>query len=302
VYSIFSALIMHVYQMRSSVPSIAQASQRRMQICMDALNEVSRVWLVAKMVHTLFISILGNKNMEERLQKAAGKRHKKAKLDSHHQQSQLNHQHQSHNPDSPAKLQFGEMTLGYPTGPPAPTVSFERSRPQTPALASPPNTDTTMGNTNMISPNLREGEGFGVGNSRGNTRPTTPFNNTSYSIPATPPDMFLVTRNSPTISQSLWENFQPGLLFPESTNVDFSTQFGSVDTANLDPALQMPGMQSTAGLGNTVPQHDVGGQPAQNIQMGGMPQDNWTTPLSPEDTWSNSSRSAVPMALNVEDW
>ena len=45
---------------------------------MTALKEVSKVWLVAKMVHTLFESILGNKALEERLQKAAGKRAQKS--------------------------------------------------------------------------------------------------------------------------------------------------------------------------------------------------------------------------------
>ncbi|KAK6596671.1 fungal specific transcription factor domain-containing protein [Botrytis cinerea] len=77
VYSLFSALIMHVYQMRSSVPSIVAATQERMRVCMNGLKDVSRVWLVAKMVYTLFESILGNKVLEERLQKAAGKRHKR---------------------------------------------------------------------------------------------------------------------------------------------------------------------------------------------------------------------------------
>jgi hypothetical protein len=47
---------------------------------MTALRDVSRVWLVAKMVHTLFESILGNKVLEERLQKAAGRRHNKNKV------------------------------------------------------------------------------------------------------------------------------------------------------------------------------------------------------------------------------
>ncbi|KAJ4300246.1 Transcriptional activator of fatty acid utilization [Collariella sp. IMI 366227] len=78
VYSLFSALIMHVYQMRSPVPSIQQVTQDRIRTCMSALKEVSRGWLVGKMVHTLFESILGNKVLEERLQKAAGKRHRKA--------------------------------------------------------------------------------------------------------------------------------------------------------------------------------------------------------------------------------
>jgi hypothetical protein len=77
VYSLFSALIMHVYQMRSPIPSIQQVTKNRIHTCMQALKQVSRIWLVAKMVHTLFESILGNKGMEERLQRAAGKRHKK---------------------------------------------------------------------------------------------------------------------------------------------------------------------------------------------------------------------------------
>src|SRR5690606_17844561 len=44
--------------------------------------------------------------------------------------------------------------------------------------------------------------------SRPHTRPTTPFN-PSFSVPGTPPDLYLVTRNSPNLSQAIWENFQP---------------------------------------------------------------------------------------------
>ena len=308
---------MHVYQMRSSVPSIAQASQGRMQICMDALNEVSKVWLVAKMVHTLFLSILGNKKMEERLQKAAGKRHKKLKLDiAGHATVPI---------ESPPKTEFGDMTLGYPTGPPAPQVSFERSRPQTPAMASPPNGEQPQGPPGQqpgaghmnISPNnsnpaqIRHPDAFlGATHSRSGTRPTTPFN-PSYSIPTTPPDMYLVTRNSPTISQSLWENFQPDQLFPESTNLHFNTQFGGVESSghppNLDPALQMPPMQGTtpqsmAAAAHAAMQSPPGsGVPGMN-QMGGPDSSGWSNHLSPDDTWSNSSRSAVPATLNMEDW
>src|SRR6201996_6108269 len=128
VYSLFSALIMHVYQMRSSNKSVVQATEQRLQVCMNALKEVSKVWLVAKMVHTLFESILGNKHLEERLQKAAGKRHQKHKPAM------------PQPPPRPAqdapKRKFDDMDLGFPhaNGPPAPQVSYERSRPQTPAV------------------------------------------------------------------------------------------------------------------------------------------------------------------------
>ncbi|KAL9005394.1 MAG: hypothetical protein Q9188_001836 [Gyalolechia gomerana] len=323
VYSLFSALIMHVYQMRSSVPSIVTATQERMQVCMNALKEVSKVWLVAKMVHTLFESILGNKSLEDRLQKAAGKRHKKTRIEG---------PQSSETEEQSAKRKYDGMEIGYSTGPPVPQVSYERSRPQTPAATPSRELGQPASVAPMAapstSPNLRQSNDafLGTGNSRGNTRPPTPFN-PSYSIPATPPDLFLVTRDSPHISQSLWENFQPDQLFPDGTNMSF-TPFNGQQA--LDPQLQMPQMQSPGMLhppmqpqqlppraipgsqdsqGNIQAMQDVSGLP----QMQGIQQVN-TTPgwpqyhgdgQSPEDSWSNSSRGKGPVApttLNVEDW
>lgn len=245
---------MHVYQMRSTNKSIVTATEQRLQICMDALKEVSKVWLVAKMVHTLFESILGNKHLEERLQKAAGKRHQKNKPSSG-----------PIPPPKPAqeapKRKFDDMDIGFHNGPPAPQVSYERSRPQTPAVT--PSRDLpqqqTMPNITTASPHMpRQNSDAFMGPSRSGTRPTTPFN-PSYSYPGTPPDLFLITRNSPNISQELWQNFQPDQLFPADTQVNFP-QFSPPQQHNLvDPALSRPqpmamhphntDMQSQAGQG-----------------------------------------------------
>ena len=315
---------MLVYQMRSSVPSIVTAAQERMQVCMNALKEVSKVWLVAKMVHTLFESILGNKMLEDRLQKAAGKKHKKPRLET-----------QPEKEDQPQKRKYDDMELGFAkNGPPAPAMSYERSRPQTPAVTPSRELGQSAPVAPMAapptSPRLRQSnDAFMGGNgSRANTRPPTPFN-PSFSVPATPPDLFLVTRDSPHISQSLWENFQPDQLFPGGTDMSlppYSTQ------PNLDPQLQMPPMQSSAMLQPpTMPGHQQlssrgmhsshdGQASMPNIQdvpglphIQGMQQTNtshgWSTQYpgdgSPEDSWSNSSRSQAPVApttLNVEDW
>lgn len=286
-----------------------------MNVCMDALNEVSKVWLVAKMVHTLFLSILGNKVLEERMQKAAGRRHKKPRLGSQQQQPQ-----QQPTTDSPPKTKFDDMSLGYAANLSGPQVSFERSRPQTPA-ATPSRDVANSGpgsggpsnaipGTSNISPTMRHHEPFlGTGTSRNTTRPPTPFN--PHAIPQTPPDLYLVTRNSPTISQALWENFQPDQLFPESTNMAFSGGWAGINNQNLDPALQMPTMQGagmTMGNGQQGQQQaQQGGQiPGKDIHMrGGMESDQgWPNPMSPEDTWSNGSFNgpSVPQTLNVEDW
>ncbi|KAL8780630.1 MAG: hypothetical protein Q9194_000821 [Teloschistes cf. exilis] len=322
VYSLFSALIMLVYQMRSSVPSIVTVTQERMQICMNALKEVSKVWLVAKMVHTLFESILGNKTLEDRLQKAAGKKHKKPRVDGPRVPEKE---------EQSMKRKYDDMEIGFSNGPPAPQVSYERSRPQTPAVTPSGELGQAAATAPMAapstSPHLRQSTDafLGTGNSRGNTRPPTPFN-PSYSIPATPPDLFLVTRDSPHISQSLWENFQPDQLFPDGTNMSMP-HFN--DQQALDPQLQMPQMQSPGMLQPPMqtqplpPRGMPGSQDNSNLQamqdmsgmahMQGLQQPNtthgWSNEYhdgqSPEDSWGNGGRNKGPVApatLNVEDW
>ena len=309
MYSLFSALIMHVYQMRSSIQTIVEATQERMQVCMNALKEVSKVWLVAKMVHTLFESILGNKVLEERLQKAPGRRHKKQRTDR-----------QPPPQDEQQRRRYDDLELSFANGPPAPQVSYERSRPQTPAIT--PSADLgqamlvgSMAAPSTVSPIIRQTthDAFlGASSSRNNTRPPTPFN-PSYSVPATPPDLYLVTRNSPPISQNLWENFQPDHLFPDGTNLGFPQHLPVHHQQNLDPQLQLASMTNP-----TLQQHSMHGQqhlPQRTMNMqsnpsiqqsNGVPMWNQFSADSPEDNWSNSSRGqtgpSVPATLNVEDW
>jgi hypothetical protein len=328
VYSLFSALIMHVYQMRSSVPSVVQQTQERIRVCMNALKDVSKVWLVAKMVYTLFESILGNKVLEERLQKAAGKRHKRMAQSI----SQGITNAAVKREESNSKRKYDDMALDFSVNGPAPQESYERSRPQTPshtpgrdssshaAMAAPPA---------VTSPNARQSHDTFMGgtNSRPHTRPPTPFN-PSFSVPATPPDLYLVTRNSPNLSQSLWENFQPDQLFPEGSANMQANQFSPPQAHhNLDPNL-MPSMNMNhqapnTGQGGPLPQRmrGQGGMatsPTQSSMLqpgmagyqvqGGMGWQGFDTNMqdasghSPSDTLSNSSAQAVPMTMNVEDW
>ncbi|KAI1170474.1 fungal-specific transcription factor domain-containing protein [Nemania sp. FL0916] len=320
VYSLFSALIMHVYQMRSPVPSIQRVTHDRIRTCMSALKEVSKVWLVGKMVYTLFESILGNKVLEERLQKAAGKRHKKAQqsflqLDQHQRQQEA------------SKRKYDEMAIDFSVTTPTHQESYERSRPQTPRNEPMPNQATMR--PPLTSPNAKSGDAFmGGTNSRPQTRPATPFN-PSFSVPSTPPDLYLVTRNSPNLSQSIWENFQPDQLFPESSIIPLpqvSPPQNQQNHQNLDPNMmsQMQGMSSPGpgqqthfnGLG---PQRATGGSPMQNntfLQSGlaGFQGQSTLWPggdvntlqegLSPSDSsWSSGSQGQpVPATLNVEDW
>jgi hypothetical protein len=308
VYSLFSALIMHVYQMRSPVPSIQQLTQDRMRICMQAMKEVSRVWLVGKMVYTLFESIIGNRVLEERLQRAGGKRHRKQ------QQAMAQLEQHSRSPEG-NKRKYDDMAIDFTTNTPTPQESYERSRPQTPSAPKaeamqPPSrnmgSDTFMGGTN----------------SRPQTRPATPFN-PSFSVPATPPDLYLVTRNSPNISQALWENFQPDQLFPDTSSMppfpnlsptqthqsldqtlagSMPQGMGPTGSGNSNQYAQQPQQQQQRGQGNGLLQPNLAFQGQAN-----MWQPNFDGTLhdgqSP-DSWSTGSAPGqpVPATLNVEDW
>jgi hypothetical protein len=327
VYSLFSALIMHVYQMRSSIPSVVQATQERLRICMNALKDVSRVWLVAKMVYTLFESILGNKVLEERLQKAAGKRHKRMAetLSQGIQQAQIKR-------EEPHKRKYDDMALDFGVNTtPAPQESYERSRPQTPSQTPSRELGQNAGPMAppISSPNARANNDtfMGGSNSRSHTRPPTPFN-PSYSVPATPPDLYLVTRNSPNLSQSVWENFQPDQLFPEGSANMHANQFSPQQPQhNLDPNLMGSNMNLTPQMQNQPSpqmsrmrgtQSNMSGSPPQNVYLQPnntgyqtqMPPNMWQGGMdpsiqdahSPSDTLSNASAQAVPMTMNVEDW
>lgn len=312
---------------------------------MNALRDVSRVWLVAKMVHTLFESILGNKQLEERLQKAAGRRHNKNKGANGTATAKANPSQVS--PPSEArptggnegqKRTYDDMEFGFTNGPPAPQMSYERSRPQSPALTPqpnvpqqqpPPQQHQQMPQLSTGSPNFRQsGDTFG-GASRSNTRPTTPFNPWGGTRPSTP-DFFLHTRNSPKISDDLWQNYEPGQLFPSEINGAFSLH--SPGQTMVDPALRGPPQQhphqfnadSLQQQSNTTPS---GMQPHQQIPMqqhhngNAMQPDGSTLPPNAmmygqqewppqmgmeraDDTWSSSSYSGpiVPTTLNVGDW
>ena len=219
------------------------------------------MWLAAKMIHTLFESIIGNKVLEERLQKAAGKKHQKVRQDQQAASSSVSAS-ASKPPEAPPKRKFDDMDIGLTNGGPTPPVSYERSRPQTPAAT--PSRDLGHGPSSSAahaSPkphNASHERSAGASqHATSHTRPTTPFNG-HLSMPATPPDLFLVTRTSPNLSPLLWENFQPDQLFPNGSEAFPDLTAGTPPSA-IDPQLNMSEQTPTHGMPIPVmmdqPQH-----------------------------------------------
>ncbi|KAK0345262.1 Transcriptional activator of fatty acid utilization [Friedmanniomyces endolithicus] len=331
ITSIIEALQMHD-QLRYtpafiSNQTIVSATQQRLTTCMTALRDVSKVWLVAKMVHTLFESILGNKVLEERLQKAAGRKHNKHKQNGvSGGRTAKNTPPNERSPHASAseatKCKVDDMELGYVNGPPAAQMSYERSRPQSPAMT--PSRDLPgqaqqgaqhhqIPAISATSPPVPHSTDAFMGTSRANTRPTTPFN--AFSYPGTPPDLFLHTRGSPTISEDLWQNYDRGQLFPPEAN-GMGMGLLSPGEGMVDPALrQTPLHGHTPPGAGGMSMSDGNGQPMQPGQQH-LPtyhhdpqgwahlQANLHAPQHHDDQWSTGSSSGpvVRTTLNMGDW
>lgn len=284
---------------------------------MNALKEVSKVWIVAKMVHTLFKSILGNKSLEERLQTAAGRRHKKPRVDSRPNEGKEEQQQ---------KPKHNDVQLGFTQAAPVPQVSYERSRPQTPRPQTPVGTSSGEGgqpvkatgmdaSPAMMRP-LQVNEGF-LSDARHSINPFR----APYPVSTTPPNFYLVTRDSPEFSQSLWENFQPDQLFPENTPTLMPAFHDTLDLERLMPQTQKPSMQHQSMNDQQVlPSMRVLQDEQENInemqdpvglaQIQRMQQQisspNWPGQIGGEaersnENWANLG-PAIPTTLNVDDW
>ncbi|CZR53606.1 related to CUTINASE TRANSCRIPTION FACTOR 1 BETA [Phialocephala subalpina] len=71
IYSLLSALMVQIYQVSDVSQSNILPLQKRIETCMDALEDISNTWLVAKMVHTMFEAVLGSAELESGLRKVA---------------------------------------------------------------------------------------------------------------------------------------------------------------------------------------------------------------------------------------
>lgn len=228
-----SALIMHVYQMRSANLTIKANTEQRIRACMAALEEVSKNWLAAKMVFKLFDAIIGNKHLEERLRYAAGNRHKRQQTQTMGRPAPP----MSREPSNKRKYEDIDDSLYSNASAPAAQMSYERSRPQSPAVTparEPPGLPQI--HTQNSSPELLRHDAF-MGASRATTRQGSPSHGVGTSFPGTPSGLFLVTRDSPTIPVDLWNNFQPEQLFPAEANISIPMFSPSQQSSFLDPAL-----------------------------------------------------------------
>jgi hypothetical protein len=72
IYTLMSTMIVQIYQLYVSVPTASLDQIKRISIFMDALEQVSEIWLVVKAVQDLLESVLSFAGYERSLDTASG--------------------------------------------------------------------------------------------------------------------------------------------------------------------------------------------------------------------------------------
>ena len=198
VYSLFSALVMHARQMQSTAASVVQAAQDGMKTCMNAVRGISRVWLVAKVVYTLFEPILSSTVIQERTKKTPGKRHKNMNRDVDREVSQ-------NSLETSRKRKYGEMKFEFyvSNGPPSQEL-YEKSHP--PVLTR----DLSMATPPISASGTRQSQDILMTTtSYFLQRRAAILTSSVSSVPAVSLDLYTVMENTPRLSESAIQPQQP---------------------------------------------------------------------------------------------
>ncbi|KAJ6118231.1 cutinase transcription factor 1 alpha, partial [Penicillium samsonianum] len=141
VHSLFSALIIHINEISTSVSTIRHGVTDRLRSCMSALKEVSHVWVTGKMAYILFESIIRNNSPEDGVQIAGLE-----KREMHQNLFQLKQQAT----EKDASKQGERIRHNLVTASPRELASYRRSQPHIPSTITKRN-DGSRQDHNTIS-------------------------------------------------------------------------------------------------------------------------------------------------------
>lgn len=246
VYTLFSAMIMLIYQTESPINTVVDSATKSLQVCFHALKEMGRTWLVGRMVFKLFQQLNENKSLRDHFVKSTrniiGHRHKrkeppvtsgnlkKRKTDSSSNTSKptlsSNNNTQQSSKQNPTDgfPYTNKADWSMPDSNPS-TVHLSSSAPPSKGIPSPISSmRTPSSNSPVIGNNKRTPPGSSTTLPSSST--SAPIHNKSTNAQQNPaaagqpignpssPDFAFVT-NTPPQGSTFYENFQPSQLFPE---------------------------------------------------------------------------------------
>lgn len=326
IYTVFSAMIMLLYQTDSPNPSVVESAKKGFDTCMVALSGMGKQWMVARMLQNLFKPLNSNKQLRDQYMNDSKKRKtgytsiqdsnhtKKTKNDNTplpsvelgHLTSQF-HETLAHTSplDQHAKVAFSSNSHNSSLRSTLANNSFSSSPDKKPS--------PSQSGRNNDSPSGSGGKWNKVPNKPNTPRGLRNASNLQTSPSSMDPDFLFVT-NSPD-STSFYQNFQPSQLFPESNDSDsrpgFYDPYRSAESANSSVAGNTPPNMYAGGHGNGINNHAAfhSTQSSPNDETGSVDSKNTSSPAvygmghrKDSSGQRSGDESVVPSTLNLNDW
>lgn len=249
VYSLFSAMIMLLYQTDSPHKSVVESAKRSLVVCSQALEEMGHTWITARMILSLFEKLTDNKMLRTQFMNEARKRPYDTAFLKNYPIKRMKSSEKNARAVGwayDAETKFGTSAK---TTPKDGTTEMKESQKkerklweQAIASVSRPQVNISGADSDRSSP--------------------------SYD----PPDFSLVT-NTSTPSHQFYNNFEPSQLFPEvsmggagGTEVDF---FSNNLFMDLDAGVYSNSNVAGSGSGTEPIQSDQSGSPETESSTGG---------------------------------
>lgn len=337
IYTVFSAMIMLLYQTDSPIPSVVESAKKAFETCMVALNEMGKQWMVARMLQRLFKPLNSSKTLRDqyvndsrkRAYNAAGqdgdssKKPKAQKtsgtkgpeLDQRASISPLDNFSQTPSAEhirkaSPRQKDSNIRSTLFNTPPMSGTD--HRPSPLHFNSHSPTNVDGQ-------SPVARHDETWNKASGTHGTSGPLPFPPSAKDFPdSLDPDFLFVT--TARDSNSFYQNFRPSQLFPESNDGDRGSladavrPFGNESAGSTSSMSEHATPQAYSALhgsgmpingiipsANNSPMGEAGTSPAISIGHAN-PMNSANASLKEETSKPTSEEGMVPSTLNLNDW
>lgn len=334
VYTLFSAAIMLLYQTESPMPSVVESAKKAMNICVSALKEIGKKWLIARMIVKLFDQLDSNKSLRDQFVKDARKRaYASTDYSDHHKSKKPNTQKTSANltlpknkrPDSNAASPVNFGSPSAPTGLQKTSISQTQNLPtkSSPSLSHTASPHPAPSSVNLSSkvalPRVKRAETWtnavqSLSSSPANSVKSNAFpgTNDENHLNAFDPEFLFVANNLPD-SQSFYQNFQPSQLFPDPNEGETRSSFSNILTISPSAIFgDSAGSSNSSTNGQTPPKtHANLSNQSSNFNN---PVSSAISPLvvssplvdpgsvpSPTHT-RNDSSEMIPNTLNPNDW
>lgn len=286
-YAIFSAMIFHSFEVRSPNPAVVDAAHKKLRFCQKSLAELSKVWLVATSIVTLFEAISESKTLQDRLTKSAIAPSTTNKIQESRKRRAMDSMHESRKMSTGTRYEPKSLEE---VNPPALKVK------QDAILGgwSPSTSDSPL-NHPIIAPTGTQ----------------------------TPPEFFFSTQQQ--IPSTFFESYQPGFLFPQDAVGNTFTTSGVQQKRQQKGHVMQDAMfiqnNTTPSLPSIEDSRGPLHSPDASWNANGSNAMDYINPLPfatsaeldfeamqgdlmhyPESEGSNEGRAVPPESLNVAEW